>query len=236
MPSVLILAPSGFGKSTSIGNIPQLDIKGLNHEDTYLISCSGKPLPFPESNKKYVKTTSSEMAKGNRIVTTNPAEVAYCLSILLQSPYKNIVIDDFNYLMQDYYMDNALEKGWDAPKQIGYDMGQIFKMINLIALTDKNIILLAHGESVPSPDGRSYVKLKTTGKMVDDYVTPEGKFETVLIGYSQYDHNSQKVVKKFLTNENERFSSAKSPIGLFEELLIPNDLGYIVDRIQEYYN
>ena len=25
----------------------------------------------------------------------------------------NIIIDDFNYLMQDYYMDNALKGGWD---------------------------------------------------------------------------------------------------------------------------
>ena len=38
MPKILVLAPSGFGKSTSIGQIPELGIKGLNPEETYLIS------------------------------------------------------------------------------------------------------------------------------------------------------------------------------------------------------
>ena len=34
----LILAKSGFGKSTSIGEIPELGIKGLDPKETYLIS------------------------------------------------------------------------------------------------------------------------------------------------------------------------------------------------------
>ena len=32
--------------------------------------------------------------------------------------------------------------------------------------SDKNIIILAHGEEVPQQDGRIYLKMKTTGKMV----------------------------------------------------------------------
>jgi len=45
-------------------------------------------------------------------------------------------------------------------------MGKIFNAIEKYEDSDKNIIILAHGEEVPQQDGRNYVKLKTTGRMV----------------------------------------------------------------------
>jgi len=44
MPKVLVLAPSGFGKSTSIGNIPELEIQGLDPAFTYILSVTANPL------------------------------------------------------------------------------------------------------------------------------------------------------------------------------------------------
>ena len=60
-------------------------------------------------------------------------------------PYKNIVIDDFNYLAQDFYMANAMKGGWDTPKQIGYGMGLIFDSFKGCP-ENKNIICCAHYE------------------------------------------------------------------------------------------
>jgi hypothetical protein len=31
-------------------------------------------------------------------------------------------------------------------------------------------------------------------------------------------------------------NTAKSPVGMFDDLLIPNDLGYVKDKMEEYYN
>lgn len=45
-------------------------------------------------------------------------------------------------------------------------MGKIFSTIEKFGDSDKNIIVLAHGEEVPQQDGRIYYKFKTTGKMV----------------------------------------------------------------------
>ena len=45
-------------------------------------------------------------------------------------------------------------------------MGKIFSAIEKYGDSDKNIIILAHGEEVPQQDGRIYLKMKTTGKMV----------------------------------------------------------------------
>jgi hypothetical protein len=235
MAKVLCLAPSGFGKSTSIGNIPELGIKGLNPEETYIVSVTSKPLPFKGSAAAFPIAKDGDFRSGKRIVTDNAKAVEEVLTALASSPFKNVVIDDFNYIMQNWYMANALAKGWDAPKQIGFFMGRIFDAIEKIDFAGKNVFILAHGEPVPAPDGRIYLKMKTTGKMVDEYVTPEGKFDVTLLGISRFDSTEKKVVKEFLTNENEQYSSAKSPIGMFDKQFIPNDLGYITDKIAEYY-
>ena len=94
MSKILILGKTGFGKSTSIGEIPELGIKGLNPKETYLISCVNKPLPFRGATQKYITTTLSELTKGNRIISNDGPTIAKIINELIKSPYKNIVIDD----------------------------------------------------------------------------------------------------------------------------------------------
>lgn len=240
MPKILVLANSGFGKTTSIGKIEPLGIKGLDPKETYIISCTSKPLPFPGSNSKYpitkLEKNPDSLKTGQRIISSNPKQIQFALECLVKSPYKNVVVDDINYIMQDWYMDNALATGWDAPKKIGFFMGQIFKALEALDAAGKNIFVLAHGEEAKNDfDGRTYLKMKTTGKMVNEYLTPEGKFDVVLLGHSKFDSAEKKVEKFYLTNETEMFSSAKSPYGMFEELFIPNDLGYVLEKVNEYY-
>ena len=164
----LILAKSGFGKSTSIGEIPELGIMGLDPKETYLISCVNKPLPFRGAGGKYKITTSAKITEGNRIITNDAKEVASIIEMLAnpKSPYKNIVLDDMNYISQDFYMKNALKGGWDTPKQIGYGMGIIFDAINKVP-EDKNMICLAHFEEFKDKNGDSIsYRYKSTGNMV----------------------------------------------------------------------
>ena len=163
MAKVLILAPSGFGKTSSIGRTEELGINGLDPETTFVISVTSKPLSFPNSNVIYPITTLANIKTGRRVITNNATEVVQILGIIgnEKSPYTNIIIDDFNYIAQDYYMDNALKTGWDTAKKIGFDMNSIFKAMEKIHYS-KNVYVLAHGEKVPSSDGRDYIKLKTT--------------------------------------------------------------------------
>ena len=113
MPKILVLAPSGFGKSTSLGQIPELGIKGLNPEETFLISVTSKPLPFKGSASAYPICQPGDLASGRRIITDNAKDIAFIFNVLAASPFKNIVWDDSNYVMQNWYMANALAKGWD---------------------------------------------------------------------------------------------------------------------------
>ena len=233
MSKVLILAKSGFGKSTSIGEIPELGLKGLDPKTTYLISCVNKPLPFRGANKKFVVTTPNNPTGGNRVITNDAEVVAKIINMLAKSPYKNIVLDDMNYMAQDYYMKNALKGGWDTPKKIGYNTGLVFDAINAVP-EDKNIICLAHYEEYKDKNGDSIsYRYKSTGNMVDQYITPEGKFEIVLYGKSSFDEKEKKSIREFVTNDDGVYP-AKSTIGMYD-LYIPNDLGLVVDKIAEYY-
>ena len=156
------------------------------------------------------------------------------MKALSQSPMKNVVLDDANYVMQDYYMANAKKKGYDVFKEVGVMMNAIFSAAE--ELGDKNFIMMAHYEEYrnSTEDTISY-RFKTVGKMVNDYITPEGKFDIVLFGKQSYDNQENKVSKQFVTNFDGQFP-AKSPVGMFNELYIPNDLGYVVEKVAEYYN
>lgn len=242
MAKILVLAKSGFGKTTSWCGRKKYGIKGLNPKDTYVIQCTNRAVPNPEF--KLVPTTNrSDLNKGNRIKVSELTglerfkKVAEVINDLIKSPYKNIVVDDFNYLSQDYYMANAMKGGWDTPKQIGYGMGLIFDAIDKIP-ENKNIICCAHYEEYKdkNSDSISY-KFKTTGKMVDDYITPEGKFDIILFGKQSFDNEKKIAVKEFVKEFDGEYP-AKDSLGVLDDLpdTFPNDLGLVVDKLKEVYN
>lgn len=239
MSKVLILAPSGFGKSSSIGKIPEFNQEGLNPKETFIITVTSKPLPFKGSQSQYKICDASQpptAENGNRFITNQGAIIAKIINFVSANrpEIKNIVIDDSNYVMQDYYMANSLKKGYDVFKEIGAMMNEIFTAMEL--QPNMNFFMMGHYEEFKdsSLDTVSY-RYKTTGKMTQDYITPEGKFEIVLFGKQTYDHETQKVSKQFVTNFDGQFPS-KSPVGMFKDLYIPNDLGFVTKQISNYYN
>lgn len=242
MSKILVLAESGFGKTTSLMNDEEYGIEGLNPKVTYIITVTSKPLPGRGSRLIYPAypnfslnvTDANSLSKYRRIISNDPLTVAHAIKLIGKTPIQNIVLDDTNYLMQDFYMAKALTSGWDTPKKIGFDMGKVFEAMEKLHET-KNFIMLAHGEEYDKADGRKGYRMKTTGKMVQEYITPEGKFDVVLIGRSSYNESEHRVVKQFVTNDDGTFSSAKSH-KIFDELYIPNDMGLVVKKCNEYYN
>lgn len=234
MAKILILASTGFGKTTSLGKIDKYGILGLNSEETYIISATSKPLPFKGSETLYPITTANDLKSGKRVVSNQGNVVAHVIEQLADSPYKNIVLDDSNYIMQDYYMANAKKKGYDVFKEIGAMMDMVFSAAELIP-SSKHFIMMAHFEEYKdsSDDTLSY-RYKTVGKMVNDYITPEGKFDVVLYGKQIFDTQTKAVSKRFVTNYDGQFP-AKSPVDMFEDVYIPNDLGYVIKKIEDYY-
>lgn len=170
MSKILGLAPSGFGKTTSIGEIPEYEIKGLNPEETFIISATSKPLPF-RGNKLFKvceKGIPPTKENGNRFISNDGDEIAKVIGYVVdkRDDIKIIVIDDMNYIMQDYYMNQAMAKGYDVFKKIGKFMDSIFTAME--KAVNKHIICLAHSEEYKdsNSDTVSY-RFKTVGKMVN---------------------------------------------------------------------
>ena len=49
-----------------------------------------------------------------------------------------------------------------------------------------------------------------------------------------WDDTAKCAVRQFVTNNDGEYP-AKSPVGMFESLYIPNDLGIVAKKMQEYY-
>lgn len=243
MAKILVLAKSGFGKTTSYAGREKYGIKGLDPKSTFIIQCIGRGVPNP--NFKLAPAPELKyIAQYNRVQvdTISGLDRFKKVAEFVESfknpnnPYKNLIIDDFNYLAQDFYMANAMKGGWDTPKQIGYGMGLIFDAFKGLP-ENKNLICCAHYEEYKDKNGDSIsYKFKTTGKMVDDYITPEGKFDIILFGKQSFNNETKKAQKVFIKEYDGEFP-AKDSLGLLDALPdeFPNDLNLVVTEIAKVY-
>ena len=76
-------------------------------------------------------------------------------------------------------------------------------------------------------------KMKTVGNMVDQYLTPVAKFNVVLMGNEIFDDTTQEIQKRFVTGYDGKVRG-KAPYGMFEDMYIPNDMGYVLEKVEEY--
>lgn len=95
-----------------------------------------------------------------------------------------------------------------------------------------NFIMFAHTEI----EEGAY-KIRTVGKLIDNQINPNGFFTYCLVS-STYVDVEGKTVYGFYTNSTRDDRSlvvpAKTPYGVFKDLIIPNDMGYVIDEIEKY--
>ncbi len=233
---IAIVAHTGYGKSTAIGHIPELDIQGLDPKETFIVNVKGKPLPFKGWKKAYETVPNGAPPdKGNYLATTKAKLIVDTLEYINanRSDIKNVVLDDFQYIMSEQFMSDALKKGYDKFNVLAKNA---FDVINagLKMRDDINFFVLTHAENTETTYGTDY-KIKTIGKMLDDKITLEGLFTIVLYGRQTFDGKEQKTSKMFVTNYDGQYP-AKSPVGMFGNVYIPNDLGYVVQHVNSYYH
>lgn len=195
---VMIYGQSGTGKSTALRN--------FESEDVSIINVSGKPLPF----RKKLPTAS----------TDNYQQIVAGLG-KISTP--SIVIDDATYLMVNAFMRNAKVQGYQKYTDMAYDFNNLVEAAAKLP-DDKIVYFIGHSDQ--ADDGREH--FKTIGKMLDNYVTLEGRFTIVL----------KTVVKDgeyLFSTQNNGQDTVKSPMDLFDQALIPNDLKAVDDAIRTYY-
>jgi hypothetical protein len=142
-----------------------------------------------------------------------------------------IVIDDFSYLMSLELMFKMREKGYE--KFIAAPLN-IFKFIEAIkALPDDIIVyLLAHIEYERDDITSTGHKMKTSSKFVDKEMKLDSLFEIII--YAEKHIMGDNVEYKFRTASNGE-DTCKTPVGMFSEKLIANDLGLVSLAVREYY-
>jgi len=69
--------------------------------------------------------------------------------------------------------------------------------------------------------------------MIDQYLTLEALFTIIL--YSKVEKNNAGAMQYYFVTNNDGKFPAKSPVGMFTELYIKNDLNLVKKYIKEYY-
>lgn len=155
--AVLILGPSGSGKSASLRN--------FEPDEIGIFNVAGKPLPFRKA-----------------LPMSGNASYGMILKTLERANKKAYVIDDSQYLMANEFFDRARETGYQKYTDIGLHFRNLIQYISQMP-DDVIVYFLHHTEE--GPDGR--LKAKTIGKMLDEKLTVEGMFSIVLLAEADAD-------------------------------------------------
>ena len=189
------------------GSGKSASLRNFKKEEVAIANVLGKPLPF-KSDLEAPKVDDYNII----------------LKAIQNTDKKVIVIDDANYLITNEFMNKSSVKGFDKYNEMG---NNFFNLINGIKNIDggKTVYLIMH-EDV---DDEGNVKPKTIGKLLDDKVNIQGMF-TICIR-AMYDNGNY--IFRLKTNGQD---CVKTPIGLFDEETIENDLKLVDEKIREYYD
>ena len=188
------------------GSGKSASMRNFKKEEIAIANVLGKPLPF-KSNLEAPKVDDYNVI----------------LKAIEKTDKKVIVIDDANYLITNEFMGKSSVKGFDKYNEMG---NNFFNLINGIKNIEggKTVYLIMHEDN----DEEGNVKPKTIGKLLDDKVNIQGMFTICL--RSMYDNGNY--IFRLKTNGQD---CVKTPIGLFEEEQMENDLKLVDEKIREYY-
>lgn len=204
---ILILGESGSGKSTAMRN--------LDPKNTLLIQAIKKPLPFKRDGWGYF---DPETKQGNIFATDHVADI---ISLMKGTKRKIIVLDDYQYILANELMRRWQETGYGKFSQIGYNG---WNLINEAAKLPPDVRVYFMAHTMMGEDG--ITKIKTPGKLLETY-TVEGMFSIVM----------RTIIRDgdfYLSTRNSGSDTVKTPIDMFKDELIPNDLTLVDQAIRDY--
>lgn len=202
---ILIIGKSGSGKSTSLRNFGEKELALINVEK--------KPLPFKGTFESKLETDDYQTI----------------MKAIFKTEKKAIVIDDAGYLITNHFMSKHSSTGggngvFNLYNEIGDHFWTLIKFVKDKLDKNKLVYFLMHEEQ----DENGNIKPKTIGKLLDDKVCIEGMFTIALRCMS--DNNNH-----FFKTQSSNGDICKTPMGMFEELEIDNDLKKVDEVIRNYY-
>lgn len=210
---IAVMGESGSGKSTSMRTLPP--------ESTYYIDADGKGLPWRGWRQQY-NADKKNYYRGS--------EKEKIISILdginsKRQDIKYVVIDTINGIMVDDEMARMKDKGYDKWADLAM---AVYGMIiySLRMRDDMTIIFIAHTQVDRDENtGMTWTRIKTNGRKLDKIVL-ESKFTTVF--------HARCLDGNYIFETRSNNSTAKTPMGAFEEPIIENDIMKALERLEEY--
>lgn len=184
----------------------------MDPEKCAVVNPVGKPLPFKGGNKF---TTLDSVTDSKRICEWMKEQAALGKKV--------IVVDDFQYFLSIPFMNRIHENGWDKWNDFGADYYSIIEVCDELP-KDVRVYFLTHCETLD--DGT--VTIKLIGKLLREKISIEGLF-TIVLRTSVIDG------KYYFLTQNSGRDTVKSPIGMFPDYAVENNLAYIDDKICNYY-
>ena len=189
------------------GSGKSTSLRNFEPEEISILNVAGKPLPF---RKKLPKLNTSDY---NMIITA-----------LSRSEKKSFAIDDSQYLLSFEMFNRAKETGYQKFTDMALNLYALIRFVIEKLPEDKIVYFLHHVEV--TAEGRT--KAKTIGKMLDEKLTVEGLFSIVLLCQTDGDRH-------YFVTQSDGSTTAKSPMDLFAEREIDNDLKMVDKAIREYF-
>lgn len=220
---ILVLGFSGSGKSRAI--------KTLNPEETFLINCGKKPLPFKNSGLSYTIINSETNPSGNMITTKSYKKIHDAIDIINKEKTQitNVIIDDTHELIIDEFMrkHSTIGKSTDVFSLYNGLADHFYQLIEHAKdLRDGLFIyFLHHAEQLEN--GR--IQPKTIGRLLNEKIDIPSKFTIVLYAVREVDQN-------FFLTQNDGTHPAKSPEEMFPSIKIENDLQAVRDAATIYFS
>ena len=211
---VIIMGESGTGKTTSIRTFGENEVEVVN--------VMGKIMPFFQPKVHQVNVP--QIAKDHN----NALKVDIVRSWLMKHhEFKAVVVDDAGYLITEMFMrwtvgDEKMSDQYGVYKEIANRMWQLFQRVIEDGDTDRIIYFVFHEET----DNYGKVDLLTVGKLLNEKIKIRGLVTMTL--------QSAKEGDRYVFHTNNG-NPAKSPMGLFEDEAIDNDLKFVDSRVREAY-
>jgi len=172
-----------------------------------IFNVAGKPLPFKKQLKKLDTADYMAINKG-----------------LVGGKLKTYVIDDSQYLMAFEMFDKAQETGYGKFTVCALNFKALLDTIIKDTPPDCIVYLLHHIDK----DENGRIKAKTSGKMLDNQLTVEGLFSIVLLARTEGGRH-------WFDTQSDGMTPCKSPMEMFADMQIDNDLKMVDTTIREYW-
>lgn len=212
--TIAIMGESGSGKTTSMRNLSPESTMYIDADQKGL-SWRGWRATYNTENKNYIKTSNKDtiMTLFKRI----EADPAF-------THIKTVVVDTINGIMVDDEFSRMKEKGYDKWADLAFAVYDL--IVYALKMRDNlTVIFIAHAQAERDDNGNMWTRIKTSGKKLDKIVL-ESKFTTVLY--------SKCLDGKHVFETHANNSTAKTPMGAFEETTVENDIAEVLKRLEEF--